>query len=180
MKDVSSTVLVLRSVASRAVTGRIGRPSTRHGLVVVALWLVPSRSSPVSSHRRARPAAGSATSIPSTQASKALDIVQQKFPGTQTDRKTLTLVLETHGGAKVTDPSTKAEVTRILTQAAAIPQVSSVSNPFDAQKPFLSADENNRGEPTTSRKRPDQQQVYDDVVDLAAKAPPAGFTAGRR
>ena len=121
---------------------RIGRFSARHRLVVLALWLAAFAilSGVVAS---AGTSGGpSTTSIPSTQASKALDIVQQKFPGTQTDRKTLTLVLETHGGAKVTDPSTKAEVTRILTQAAAIPQVSSVSNPFDARKPFLSDGQN--------------------------------------
>ncbi|WP_405068996.1 MMPL family transporter [Kribbella sp. NBC_01510] len=151
---------------------RIGRFSARHRLVVVALWLAAFAILTGVVASAGTSGGSSATSIPSTQASKALDIVQQKFPGTQTDRKTLTLVLETHGGAKVTDPSTKAEVTRILTQAAAIPQVSSVSNPFDAQKPFLSADGTTVVSTLTFQgvTGANQQQVYDDVVDLAAKA----------
>jgi RND superfamily putative drug exporter len=157
---------------------RIGRFSARHRLVVIAIWLaafailtgvVASSSSSDSA---------TTTSIPSTSASKALDIVQQKFPGTQTSEKTLTLVLQTHGTAKVTDPAAKAEITRILAEAAKIPQVSAVSDPFDAQKPFVSTDGTTVASTLSFQgvTEANQEQVYDDVLDLAAQAR-TNFTA---
>ena len=151
---------------------RIGRFSARHRLIVVAMWLAAFAILTGVVASAGSSDASSTPSIPSTQASKALDIVQQKFPGTQTGAKTLTLVLETHGTAKATDPATKAEITQILAQAATIPHVSAVSNPFDAQKPFVSTD----GTTVVSTLSFDgvtdanQQQVFDDVLTLAANA----------
>jgi RND superfamily putative drug exporter len=150
---------------------RIGRFSARHRLVVIAIWLaafailtgvVASASSSDST---------STTSIPSTSASKALDIVHQKFPGTQTSEKTLTLVLQTHGTARVTDPAVKAEITRTLDQAAKLPQVSAASNPFDPQKPFVSTDRTTVVSTLSFQgvTEANQELVYDAVLNLAAQ-----------
>ncbi|TCO22293.1 RND superfamily putative drug exporter [Kribbella steppae] len=151
---------------------RIGRFSARHRLVVIAIWLAAFAilTGVVASSSASDSA--STTSIPSTSASKALDIVHQKFPGTQSSAKTLTLVLQTRGTAKVTDPAVKPEIVRILTQAATIPQVNAVSNPFDPQQPSVSTD----GTTVMSTlsfegvTEANQEQVYDDVLDLAAQA----------
>ncbi|TCC08379.1 MMPL family transporter [Kribbella soli] len=151
---------------------RIGRFSARHRLVVVAIWLAGFAI--LTGVVASAGASGSTatTSIPSTQASKALAVVQQKFPGTQSNEKTLTLVLEARGATKVTDPVAKAEITRILDRAAALSQVSSVSNPFDPKHPFVSAD----GTTVVSTLSFDgvteanQEQVYNAVLDLAASA----------
>lgn len=157
---------------------RIGRFSARHRLVVVAIWLAAFAILTGVVASAGSSSSTATTSIPSTQASKALAIVQQKFPGTQNSEKTLTLVLETRGATKVTDPTAKAEITQVLDRAAGLSQVSAVSNPFDPKHPFVSAD----GTAVVSTLSFDgvteanQEQVYDAVLDLAASAR-TNFTA---
>ncbi|WP_432889970.1 MMPL family transporter [Kribbella sp. CA-245084] len=150
---------------------RIGRFSARHRLVVVAIWLAVFAGLTVVVASAGSSSSTSSASIPSTQASKALAIVQQKFPGTSSDTKTLTLVLETHR-AKVTDAPVKAEITRILAHAATLPNVSTVSNPFDPQKPAVSTDATTVMSTLSFHgvTEANQKQVYADVLDLAANA----------
>lgn len=151
---------------------RIGRFSARHRLVVVAIWLAAFAILTGVVASAGSSASTATTSIPSTEASKALAVVQQKFPGAQSDEKTLTLVLETRGTTKVTDPATRTEITQVLDRAAALPQVRSVSDPFDPKHPFVSAD----GTTVVSTlsfqgvTEANQEQVYHAVLDLAASA----------
>lgn len=123
------------------VLAAIGRFSARHRSIIIAAWVlifavftgITATSSDMS---------GSTGGMPATSAANALATVQQKFPdmNSNPDKKTLQLVIETHGSAKVTDADTKAAIDSTLTQAEALPHVKSVSDPYNVQRPFISKD----------------------------------------
>jgi RND superfamily putative drug exporter len=151
---------------------KIGLFSGRHRLIVIGAWLaVFAFLAAIAATSSNTDASATDGSIPSTQASKALDVVHQKFPNVATDtaNKTLQLVLETHGTAKVTDAATSADIAQILAKASAIPNVSTVSNPLDPKTPFVSADGTTAVATLTFHDLTDanQKTVYNDVLDLA-------------
>ncbi|ALE05749.1 RND transporter [Arthrobacter sp. ERGS1:01] len=160
----------------------IGRFSARHRLIIIGAWLVifavftgiTATSADMS---------GSTGSMPSTSASKALATVQQKFPGVNSTAgtKTLQLVIETHGTAKVSDAATKTDIEAVLAQAKSLPHVKTVSDPFDAQAPFVSRDGTTVVSTLTFSGITDAnaQASYEKVVDFAQKqGPPLSIQVG--
>ena len=154
---------------------KIGAFSARHRLIVIAAWLVVFAALTGIVATSSSSANASGGSMPSTPASQALEVTHQKFPATAANGTTtpsLQLVLETRGTAKVTDAPVAADIAAILRQAAALPQVSSVSNPFDPARPYVSADGTTVVATLSFHGLTDanQQRVYDNVLHLADTA----------
>ncbi|GAA0980453.1 MMPL family transporter [Acrocarpospora macrocephala] len=155
----------------------VGRFSARHPVIVIAAWLVAFAALTGITATSSNSTGGTASvSMPSTPASEAFDIVHEKFPskggGRDTTGKTLQLVLQTRGNAKVTDTDTAARLARILAKAESIPHVSDVSDPLDRAHPFISADGTTAVailsfEGLTEE---NQERVYDDVLAFAHEA----------
>lgn len=162
------------------VLAKIGLFSGRHRLIVIGAWLaVFAFLAAIAATSANTDASATDGSIPSTQASQALDLVHEKFPNAAaSESKTLQLVLETQGTAKVTDAATSADITRILGQAASLPNVSAVSNPLDPQTPYISADGTTVVATLSFHDltEANQESVYNGVLDLANSAR-AEFTA---
>jgi RND superfamily putative drug exporter len=119
---------------------RVGRFSARHRLVVVTAWL-GVLAVLVGVLAAAGGSAGHAEqTIPGSRASAALDRMNEEFlaAGEQRDA-TLQLVFAPDAGA-VTDPAVGAQIADVLAEAASLPGVESVSDPFDPQRPYVSAD----------------------------------------
>ena len=55
-------------------------------------------------------ATSSSFSIPGTEAQKAFDLLEQRFPGASADGATARVVFKAPDGEKMTDPANKAEV----------------------------------------------------------------------
>ncbi|WIB71185.1 MMPL family transporter [Curtobacterium sp. MCBD17_026] len=154
------------------VLAAIGRFSARHRLIIVAAWLVIFAAlTAVTATGMNTDATGSAGN--DTPAAKALTTVQNKFDvgsSNNGDAKTLQLVLETRGGAKVTDQATAAEIAQVLTDAKSLPHVKSVSDPFDQQTPMVSKDRTTIVSTLTfsGLTEANQEKTYDTVLDFAA------------
>lgn len=120
----------------------------------------------------ASPAAAT-DSIPDSPASQALDRMNDEFPssGDAAD-DTLQLVFQPDGG-DASDPAVAARIADVLNDAAALPGVESVSNPFDPARPYVSADGTvavatlSYGELTEAK----QVSSYDAALELQANAP---------
>ena len=67
-------------------------------------------------------------SLPNTESTKALSLLQAAAPAVAGDREQI--VFHTTDGAKVTDPSVQATVTTMLDKVKALPHVSNISSPF--------------------------------------------------
>lgn len=58
-------------------------------------------------------ATSSSFSIPGTEAQKAFDLLEQRFPDSSADGATARVVFKADAGQKMTDPANKAEVNKI-------------------------------------------------------------------
>ena len=114
------------------------------------------------------------TSIPDSQASLALERMNEEFPAVESGGDTLQLVLLPESG-DVTESATAAEIGSFLTEAANLPGVESVSDPLDPAQPYISEDLTlavstlTYGDLTADQ----QKEFYDAALELQANAPPA-------
>jgi putative drug exporter of the RND superfamily len=99
----------------------------RHRLIVVLLWLVAIAGLGVASK-----ALGSAYSdnfsLPGTESTKALQLLQKSLPAQSGD--TATVVWRTSQGHTVQDPSVRQRMTSTLDKVATLPSVASVTSPY--------------------------------------------------
>ncbi|MEU1127138.1 MMPL family transporter [Streptomyces sp. NPDC005899] len=78
-------------------------------------------------------ATSSSFSIPGTEAQRAFDLLEQRFPGGSADGATARVVFKAPEGAKVTDAANKAEVRDIVGELkAGSDQIASVADPYKA------------------------------------------------
>ncbi|MCD7441545.1 MMPL family transporter [Streptomyces lincolnensis] len=108
---------------------RLGRLAFRRRHFVALIWvalLVLAGAGAASA-----PAAGSTSfSIPGTEAQKAFDLLEQRFPGASADGATGRVVFKAPEGEKMTDAANKATVEKTVKALGDGSEVVSVSDPF--------------------------------------------------
>jgi RND superfamily putative drug exporter len=153
----------------------VGRFSARHRLVVFGAWIIIFASligAFIVGGNVGSPAATS-TSIPDSPASQALERMDDEFPSTgEAAGPTLQLVFQPDGG-NVSDAAVAAEITSYLGDAASLPEVVSVSDPFDATRPYVSEDQSLAVATLTYGDLTDAQQesAYEAALELQEEAP---------
>lgn len=153
---------------------RLGRFSARHRWVVVLSWLAVLAG--LTGILTANGSGESAPStIPDSQASRALERMNEEFPGTGGQSPaTLQLVFAPSEGT-VTDPAVAAGIAQVLADAADLLGVEAVSDPFDPARPFISPDRTLAVSTLTYGELDEEQQVtsYDAALELQEDAPAA-------
>nr|WP_202458141.1 MMPL family transporter [Streptomyces sp. SID5464] len=80
------------------------------------------------------PTAGNSSfSIPGTEAQKAFDLLEQRFPGTSADGATARVVFKAPSGEKMTDPGNKATVRETVKELSDGSEVVRVTDPYQAK-----------------------------------------------
>ncbi|MGR4883360.1 MMPL family transporter [Streptomyces sp. LARHCF249] len=114
---------------------RLGRGAFRRRGLVALIWVALLFAAGFGAASASAPTSGS-FSIPGTEAQKAFDVLDQKFPGMAADGATARIVIKAPAGAKVTDPEPKAQVEKIVQDLKSGPgkdQISSVADPYQSQ-----------------------------------------------
>ena len=154
---------------------RVGRFSARHRMVVIGAWLLIFAGligTLIIGGNLASPAAAT-DSIPDSPASQALDRMNDEFSASaDATGDTLQLVFQPDGG-DVSDPAVSAQIADVLSDAAALPGVDAVSDPFDASRPYISEDGTLAIATLSYGDLSDAKQVssYDAALELQANAP---------
>jgi RND superfamily putative drug exporter len=78
-------------------------------------------------------APNTAFSMPGTESQKAIDLIQQRFPGANAGGATARIVFVAPSGHTITATDEKAAVEKVVTTAAGSPQVAQAVSPFQAQ-----------------------------------------------
>lgn len=114
---------------------RLGRGAFRRRRLVALVWVALLFLAGFGAASASAPTSGS-FSIPGTEAQKAFDLLEERFPGAAADGATARIVIKAPAGAKVTDPGTKAEVEKIISGLKSGPgadQIAKVDNPYEVQ-----------------------------------------------
>ncbi|MHC3470695.1 MMPL family transporter [Streptomyces sp. 7R007] len=110
---------------------RLGRFAFRRRHFVALFWVALLTLVGVAA--ASAPAAGSTSfSIPGTEAQKAFDLLDQRFPGSSSDGATARVVFKAPAGEKMTDAGNKATVEKTVRELADGSEVASVADPYKA------------------------------------------------
>ncbi|MFI7403387.1 MMPL family transporter [Streptomyces sp. NPDC049541] len=110
---------------------RIGRFAFRRRHFVALFWVALLTLAGVGAANA--PAAGSTSfSIPGTEAQKAFDLLEQRFPGMSADGATGRVVFKAPAGEKMTDRANRATVEKTVKELADGSEVVSVADPYQA------------------------------------------------
>ncbi|MEU6194628.1 MMPL family transporter [Streptomyces sp. NPDC047061] len=108
---------------------KLGRLAFRRRHYVALIWVALLTLAGVAA--ASAPAAGSSSfSIPGTEAQKAFDLLDQRFPGSSSDGATARVVFKAPAGEKMTDKLNKATVKKTVKELAGGSEVTSVSDPY--------------------------------------------------
>ncbi|MFF1722961.1 MMPL family transporter [Streptomyces sviceus] len=108
---------------------RLGRLAYRRRHFVALMWVALLTLAGVGAVNA--PAAGSTSfSIPGTEAQKAFDLLEQRFPGASADGATGRMVFKAPEGEKMTDAANKATVAKTVKELSDGSEVVSVTDPF--------------------------------------------------
>ncbi|MET7567218.1 MMPL family transporter [Streptomyces sp. NPDC005492] len=108
---------------------KVGRLAFRRRHFVALLWIALLTLAGIGA--ASAPAAGSTSfSIPGTEAQKAFDLLDQRFPGSSSNGATARVVFKAPSGEKMTDADNKATVEKTVKELADGSEVVSVSDPF--------------------------------------------------
>lgn len=108
---------------------RLGRLAFRRRHFVALIWVALLTLAGVGA--ASAPAAGSTSfSIPGTEAQKAFDLLEQRFPGASADGATGRMVFKAPEGEKMTDAVNKATVAKTVKELGDGSEVVSVTDPF--------------------------------------------------
>ncbi|MEU6879326.1 MMPL family transporter [Streptomyces sp. NPDC046712] len=112
---------------------KLGRSAFRRRRLVALLWVALLALAGVGA-ATAPAATSSSFSIPGTEAQKAFDLLEQRFPGGNADGATARVVFKAPEGQKMTDPANKAKVQDVVAELkAGSDEVASVTDPYTAQ-----------------------------------------------
>ncbi|MGW1745869.1 MMPL family transporter [Streptomyces sp. NPDC002092] len=110
---------------------KLGRLAFRRRHFVALFWVALLTLAGVGAANA--PAAGSTSfSIPGTEAQKAFDLLEQRFPGMSADGATGRVVFKAPAGEKMTDAANKATVEKTVKELADGSEVVSVADPYQA------------------------------------------------
>ncbi|MFD1662282.1 MMPL family transporter [Streptomyces caeni] len=110
---------------------RLGRSAFRRRHVVALVWV--ALLALAGAGAAGAPAAGSSSfSIPGTEAQRAFDLLEQRFPGMSADGATARVVFKAPSGQKVTAADHKAVVEKTVRELRDGSEVASVADPFTA------------------------------------------------
>ena len=108
---------------------RLGRLAFRRRHFVALIWVALLTLAGVGA--ASAPAAGTTSfSIPGTEAQKAFDLLEQRFPGASADGATGRIVFKAPEGQKMTDADNKATVDKTVKELGDGSEVVSVTDPF--------------------------------------------------
>ncbi|MFD9500387.1 MMPL family transporter [Streptomyces sp. NPDC060035] len=111
---------------------KLGRLAFRRRRYVALVWVALLALAGFGA-ASASTATSSSFSIPGTEAQKAFDLLEQRFPGGSADGATARVVFKAPGSQKVTDAGNKAEVKEIVAELkSGSDQIASVADPFTA------------------------------------------------
>ncbi|MEU3930548.1 MMPL family transporter [Streptomyces sp. NPDC029044] len=111
---------------------KLGRLSFRRRHFVALIWVALLTLAGVGA--AGAPAAGNSSfSIPGTEAQKAFDLLEQRFPGTSADGATARVVFKAPSGEKMTDPGNKATVQETVKELSDGSEVVRVTDPYQAK-----------------------------------------------
>ncbi|MFJ8534294.1 MMPL family transporter [Streptomyces sp. NPDC093591] len=110
---------------------KLGRLAFRRRHFVALIWVALLALAGVGA--ASAPSAGSSSfSIPGTEAQKAFDLLEQRFPGSSADGGTARVVFKAPDGEKMTDAANKATVEKTVKELSDGSEVVSVADPFKA------------------------------------------------
>ena len=110
---------------------KLGRLAFRRRHFVALFWVALLTLAGVGA--ASAPAAGSTSfSIPGTEAQKAFDLLEQRFPGSSGDGATGRVVFKAPAGEKMTDADNKAIVEKTVKELSDGSEVTSVADPYKA------------------------------------------------
>ncbi|MFD5585248.1 MMPL family transporter [Streptomyces sp. NPDC058733] len=108
---------------------KLGRLAFRRRHFVALIWVALLTLAGVGA--ASAPAAGTTSfSIPGTEAQKAFDLLEQRFPGASADGATARVVFKAPAGQKMTDAGTKASVEKTVKELSTGSEVASVADPY--------------------------------------------------
>ncbi|WBO65760.1 MMPL family transporter [Streptomyces camelliae] len=108
---------------------RLGRLAFRRRHFVALIWVALLVLAGVGA--ASAPAAGSTSfSIPGTEAQKAFDLLEQRFPGMSADGATARVVFKAPTGEKMTDAGNKSAVEKTVKELKSGSEVVSVADPY--------------------------------------------------
>ncbi|RSS80237.1 MMPL family transporter [Streptomyces sp. WAC06614] len=111
---------------------RLGKGAFRRRRLVALVWVALLFLAGFGAATAATPSSGS-FSIPGTEAQRAFDLLEKRFPGASADGATARIVIKAPAGGTVNDPGTKTQVEKIVSGLNSGPgkdQVASVADPY--------------------------------------------------
>ncbi|MGW1171758.1 MMPL family transporter [Streptomyces sp. NPDC002550] len=108
---------------------KAGRLAFRRRHFVALLWVALLTLAGVGA-ASAPPAGSTSFSIPGTEAQKAFDLLEQRFPGMSADGATARVVFKAPSGEKMTDHDNKAAVEQTVEELRSGSEVASVADPY--------------------------------------------------
>ncbi|WP_406494900.1 MMPL family transporter [Streptomyces sp. NBC_00846] len=111
---------------------KLGRLAFRRRRYVALIWVALLALAGFGA-ASASTATSSSFSIPGTEAQRAFDLLEQRFPDVGADGATARVVFKAPDGQKMTDPANKAEVNRVAGELkSGSDQIASVTDPYTA------------------------------------------------
>ncbi|MEU8749673.1 MMPL family transporter [Streptomyces chartreusis] len=111
---------------------KVGRLAFRRRHFVALIWVALLTLAGVGA-ASAPPAGSTSFSIPGTEAQKAFDLLDQRFPGMSADGATARVVFKAPHGEKMTDAGNKATVQDTVKELSDGSEVASVADPYAAK-----------------------------------------------
>ncbi|WP_405713495.1 MULTISPECIES: MMPL family transporter [unclassified Streptomyces] len=111
---------------------KLGRLAFRRRRSVALIWVALLALAGFGA-ASASTATSSSFSIPGTEAQRAFDLLEQRFPGASADGATARVVFKAPDNEKMTDPANKAEVGKVIGELkSGSDQIASVTDPYTA------------------------------------------------